>query len=110
MPIRLCLETSCHRAATYRGRCAVHAREREAATHRNRQLYNSAKWQNTRRVQLHLHPMCAHCDSEGRDTIATDVDHIVPLEDGGDRWSFDNLQSLCHAHHSMKTRREQATR
>lgn len=36
---------------------------------------------------------------------ATDVDHIVPREQGGsDQWS--NLQALCHSCHSKKTATE----
>lgn len=104
MPTRLCLEPRCASPATYRGRCQRHSREREAATHRNKQLYSSRKWQNTRLLQLHLHPLC-ECGQ-----IATDVDHIVPVERGGERWEFTNLQSMCHSCHSVKTRREQATR
>lgn len=110
MPTRLCLADRCPRPAVRIGRCAIHARERDAATHRNKHLYNSAKWRNTRRLQLHLHPMCAHCDSEGRDTLATEVDHIIPVEQGGPMWDRHNHQSLCKSHHSMKTRREQAIR
>lgn len=102
MPSRLCLEPRCAGAATYRGRCAQHARQRERQTHPNKHIYNSARWRRTRRKQLHLHPLCAVC---GR--VATDVDHIVPIENGGPVWSFENLQSLCATHHGEKTRREQ---
>jgi 5-methylcytosine-specific restriction protein A len=83
----------------------VHSRQRERTTHPRKSFYNSARWKYTRRRQLHHHPLCAVCGE-----IATDVDHIRPVEDGGDPWSFTNLMSLCHSCHSMKTRREQATR
>jgi 5-methylcytosine-specific restriction endonuclease McrA len=33
---------------------------------------------------------------------ASDVDHIVPREEGGAD-DLANLQSLCHSHHSAKT-------
>ena len=102
MPVRLCLEARCPNPQTYRGRCQRHARQRERVTHPNKHIYNSAKWANTRRKQLHDHPLCAEC---GR--IATDVDHIQPIEHGGDVWSPDNLQSLCRKHHGRKTRTEQ---
>lgn len=35
--------------------------------------------------------------------IATDVDHIIPLRDGGAPFERSNLQGLCHSHHSSKT-------
>ena len=41
--------------------------------------------------------------------ITFDVDHRTPIEQGGNIWSFTNLQSLCHPCHSEKTRREQVT-
>lgn len=107
MPIRLCLEPRCASPATYRGRCGRHARARERTTHPNKGLYNSRRWQYTRRKQLYHHPMCAHCLNEGREVLATDVDHIRPVEQGGDPWSFTNLRSLCHSCHSRITRAAQ---
>jgi len=41
--------------------------------------------------------------------VATEVDHIVPLSQGGpDEW--DNLQGLCHDCHAAKTAREMRER
>lgn len=79
----------------------MHARDREAKTHPNKSVYNSKRWQVLRRSVLFNHPLC-ECGE-----IATDVDHRVPIEQGGDTWSRANLQALCHRCHSIKTRREQ---
>lgn len=103
MPIRMCAEPRCPNEAAYRGRCRTHARSWERQTHRNKSFYNSARWRNTRRRQLFDHPLC-QCGA-----IATDVDHVVPIEKGGDLWAWSNLQSLCAGCHGRKTRREQAT-
>lgn len=103
MPVRLCLTERCPDPATYRGRCQRHAKERNTATHHNRQIYNSKRWQMLRRSVLFNHPLCI---IEGCDEIALDVDHITPLEQGGDPWSRMNLQAMCHAHHAAKTKRE----
>jgi 5-methylcytosine-specific restriction protein A len=47
-----------------------------------------------RRRWLFNHPLCVECKRHGRITIAEEVDHIVPLSEGGvDDES--NLQSLC---------------
>jgi 5-methylcytosine-specific restriction endonuclease McrA len=105
MPSRLCQQAGCPDPVVYRGRCQRHARQRNRDTHRNRKAYNSKRWAMTRKRQLSLEPLCAVCGH-----IATDVDHITPIEQGGAVWSFDNLQSLCAVHHGQKTRREQATR
>ena len=103
MPIRLCSTAGCPEVATYRGRCPGCAHEQNRATHRNRSVYNSSKWQNTRKRVLHDHPLCAE---PGCHMIATDVDHIHAIEDGGDPWSLSNLQGLCASHHAAKTNRE----
>jgi 5-methylcytosine-specific restriction protein A len=103
MPTRLCLNAGCPHPATYRGRCPDHARTTNRTTHRNRTIYNSKRWATTREAVLFLHPLCA-C---GCEQIATDVDHIKPIEQGGDPWARQNLQSLAHDCHARKTRSEQ---
>jgi 5-methylcytosine-specific restriction endonuclease McrA len=103
MPVRLCLEPRCPNPATYRGRCQAHARTTNKDTHRNRSIYNSKRWALTRRAVLHDQPICTTCDQ----ALATDVDHIVAIEAGGDPWARHNLQGLCQSCHSAKTRQEQ---
>ena len=49
------------------------------------------------------------CLSEGHTTEATEVDHIVPLVDGGARLDPMNTQSLCRAHHHQKTQEEKCS-
>lgn len=45
-------------------------------------------------------PFCRFCEQDGYEcSLADDVDHIIPIEDGGDRLSWENLQSLCKKHH-----------
>src|SRR4051794_25226240 len=109
MPHRLCLERTCPNPATYRGRCQRHQRERNRDTHRNRTIYNSKRWAVLRRSVLYVEPLCRTCKAEGHDTVATDVDHVTPIEQGGDPWARANCQPLCKHHHSVKTRREQVT-
>lgn len=59
-----------------------------------------ARWRRLRAMQLNAHPLCVVC---GR--AATDVDHIISRRKGGTDVE-DNLQSMCHQHHSEKTNRE----
>jgi len=59
-------------------------------------------WRRFRRWYLKLHPVCAHC---GRG--ASEVDHIVPLSEGGAHLDPGNSQALCKGCHSRKTRAEQ---
>ena len=41
---------------------------------------------------------CAQCG-----LYANQVDHVTPLEAGGDPWDRDNLQALCGSCHRAKT-------
>lgn len=58
---------------------------------------------------LNEHPLCVHCEQRGRVSAAAEVDHVVPLSEGGAD-DDSNLQSLCVPCHKEKTAREQAER
>lgn len=63
--------------------------------------YNTPEWKRTRLVQLAAHPWC---EAPGCWKTATDVDHTDGAGPHGPRGHDpDNLQSLCHRHHSIKT-------
>ena len=54
-----------------------------------------------------LHPLCAECDKNGKVRLATQLDHIVALDNGGT--DFDqpgNRQGLCDDCHEVKTARD----
>jgi 5-methylcytosine-specific restriction protein A len=42
--------------------------------------------------------------------LAVEVDHIVPIREGGARLDANNLQPLCHTCHSRKTMLEYLAR
>jgi 5-methylcytosine-specific restriction protein A len=58
------------------------------------------QWQQTRKVVLAQEPVCRMC----RNAVATLVDHIVPIVDGGSRLEYENLQPLCSRCHVTKTK------
>lgn len=65
------------------------------------------RWQQVRRIFLRQHPLCVECGKDGRTTLATEVDHIVPHR--GDRdlfWDQNNWQPLCKRCHTKKTAKE----
>lgn len=73
--------------------------QRESASRRG----YDARWRRIRLMHLRQHPLCANPDQLPAHIVpATDVDHIVPLADGGSS-APENLQSLCHSCHSRKT-------
>ena len=70
--------------------------------------YYTARWQRNRRQKLQRNPLCEFCLEEGRIEPATEVDHKIPINQGGDPFPrLDDLTSLCAPHHNAKSRAEQ---
>jgi 5-methylcytosine-specific restriction protein A len=64
--------------------------------------------ERAKRRRLHLlrtSPLCTECLKAGRAVAATELDHVIPLRDGG-RDDETNLQGLCHQCHTDKSLRE----
>lgn len=71
---------------------------RAGATERTR----GSAWMKTRAAWLRAHPMCVECEDAGYVTAGEEVDHVVPLWEGGAD-DETNYQTLCHEHHAAKT-------
>lgn len=59
-----------------------------------------------RRDWFARYPLCKHCDEHGVVRLATQLDHIIPLDQGGpdfDRDNEQNRQGLCDECHDIKT-------
>ena len=69
-------------------------------------FYKTAVWRTIRRRHLYNHPFCEECLKNGKRTAAVIVDHIIPIKQGGAKYSENNLQSLCQSCHSSKSVRE----
>jgi 5-methylcytosine-specific restriction enzyme A len=54
-------------------------------------------------------PLCRPCNEAGRVTVATEIDHIVPLENGGG-YDESNVQPICTHCHQAKTARDRGYR
>jgi 5-methylcytosine-specific restriction protein A len=114
-PLSPCLEPGCPEFAAPkgRGRCLDHYRERERERNQRRRadpdrgrrvkLYHSKRWLVLRRRVLFEQSVCA---KDGCMRLATDVDHIVPMSQGGAEYERSNLQGLCGHHHALKSARE----
>ena len=50
-------------------------------------------------------PICRVCNQR----LSTEVDHIVPLSQGGDPWDLDGLQGICGPCHHVKSGQEFAS-
>jgi len=68
---------------------------------------SSGRWKHVRALVLARDPLCADIwgwhAAAGRVEVATQVDHIVGLSEGGEAFAFENLQPLCSSCHSKKT-------
>jgi 5-methylcytosine-specific restriction endonuclease McrA len=79
-------------------------------------LRSSWRWQCVRRRKLREQPLCEVCLSAGVTTLATDVNHVVPVrtlvERGESECAFEmeNLQAICRSHHVEATWRERRGR
>jgi 5-methylcytosine-specific restriction protein A len=108
VPLKLCGTDRCPNFADYRGYCrdCYRDRERERSARRrvkgNAAVYNRKMWAQRRRQVLASQPVCAVCDAN----LATEVDHVVPLDQGGSEYDPGNLQPICSPCHIEKTRRE----
>lgn len=91
----------CHPPEVERERKAKHDATRASAAERG---YDAA-WRRVRRDFLAAHPMCC---AAGCNAPATDVDHILSIQERPDlRLSWSNLRPFCHSHHSQRTARDQ---
>jgi len=102
-----CIIPNC-RVKTNGGRCDQHAKDPDSHKRKRTQRttgYSSKRWKQLRRSVLVNNPMCV---GYGKRKVvcnrpAVDVDHIVPVKHGGVD-TVDNLQGLCKACHTLKTR------
>ena len=69
----------------------------------NYPFYNSTQWRKVSKGYRKRHPLCKHCEEAGRVTPSAVVDHIKPIDKGGDKWNSSNLQALCHKCHNKKS-------
>lgn len=87
-----------------------YSRNREDKPYRD--VYHSARWRKLRKQALIRDEyLCQECLKKGYYTPADVVDHIREIKDDISKaFDIDNLNSLCHKHHNIKTRKESESR
>jgi 5-methylcytosine-specific restriction protein A len=70
------------------------------------------KLQEIRKRHFEQFPLCVDCQKQGRITIATELDHIIALTNGGHDFDVDPSQKcgLCHDCHEAKTAKDMGYR
>jgi 5-methylcytosine-specific restriction protein A len=106
-PKRPCSVYPCAGLADYRGKCRVHSRIVEQRRGSSSARGYDSTWRKLRAMKLAADPLCqirTHCKGMLPDSVAVEVDHIVPIARApGLRLRWDNLQSACRACHQAKT-------
>jgi 5-methylcytosine-specific restriction protein A len=87
------------------GRCAAHPRASWLKRPDAAKRITGRKLQKLRDALFKREPLCAECNRLGRVTLATQRDHIIALEDGGEDVES-NVQGLCDDCHDVKSREE----
>ena len=54
-------------------------------------IYSSSRWQKLRDYKRRRNPLCEECLRQGLNTPAELVDHITPIEEGGEIFDLENL-------------------
>ena len=69
-------------------------------------FYNSTAWRKVRLQYKKKNPLCENCERHDILKEGRDVDHIIPMKQGGDKLSYSNLQTLCRSCHNRKSAKD----
>lgn len=69
----------------------------------NSDFYNSWPWRKAAKRFKQSNPICVKCDEVGIVTPVKVVDHIIPINRGGEKLNEANFQSLCESCHNKKS-------
>ncbi len=89
------------------GRCALHPKAAWAKSPAAAKRITGRALQRLRAELFAREPLCRACVALGVVRLATERDHIVPLEEGG-RDDEANVQPLCIDCHDTKSKAERA--
>lgn len=102
----VCSQFGCKERVIKAGRCEQHQRKQRELGDRPsyHELYKSSVWVALRKSILDTQPLCVKCAKEGRTTLATVVDHMIPHRGNINLFlDANNLKPLCASCHGVKT-------
>lgn len=109
MPIaapRPCTKPGCGRLVhDGSGRCALHPKQAWTKRPEATKRMTGRPLQRARAELFAADPLCAECKRHGLVALATQRDHIKPLEEGGADVT-ENTQGLCDDCHDAKSKAE----
>lgn len=113
-PPSRCTDPECHEIAVQRGRCLDHQPIPWAGRDDKASRYgvSSGTWRSLKaRVARRDHGCCYICGAEppdDPDEPGHELDHIIPIAEGGAVEALDNLGLACTACHATKSAAEAA--
>jgi 5-methylcytosine-specific restriction protein A len=66
---------------------------------KHKKRVGGSRWVKLQKLKLRTDPICEVCMRR----FATEVDHVVEIQDGGSEFDWDNLQSICSECHKVKS-------
>jgi hypothetical protein len=75
-------------------------------TRKRHKFHQSRIWTNTSRAFRREFPLCAIHEFFGYVEPSTQVDHIIPITEGGAKLDRNNLMAICGDCHSYKSGKE----
>lgn len=111
LPGKQCRVSGCSGIATSanNGYCPKHKNHGWATYQKDNpnRFYQTTRWKKLRIVVIRRAcGLCANCEKRGLIVPGNQVDHILPVSQGGAIWDIDNLQLLCETCHTTKTAKE----
>lgn len=70
------------------------------------ELYKTNRHRNASARHRMKYPYCYTCQEQGITTLADMMDHVIPVNVGGDPWDRRNRMSMCHNCHNSKRGKE----
>ena len=92
-PLKPCAKLGCRELVRGVRYCKAHTRDESARVQSHDRGYNE-RWKRIRRIFVNKYPICDVCGAS-----VEIVHHIIPISEGGERYDFANLQSLCRSCH-----------
>ena len=90
------------------GKCADHRRKARKEADKRTGRIRGSRWTTIRRTVIREEPFCKDGSVCGGTAPSTEVDHIIPLFEGGHPTARENLRGICGPCHNKKTREEHA--
>jgi 5-methylcytosine-specific restriction protein A len=87
------------------GRCEFHKKPKWFKRDESPNRLRGRKLQALRASIFRTNPLCAECERQGFVSQSQELDHIIPLFEGGTN-QRENMQGLCKACHKLKTQAE----